>query len=97
MKRVVFLIPAEEEMTQAALFYESRAGGLAARFLNHVESAVQAIVKNPAAYPPARGTIRRKRVPQFPYAILYRDDPDEIVILAVMHMHRRPGYWQQRL
>ena len=97
MKRVVFLVPAEEEMTEAALFYESRAEGLGAKFLDHVERAVAAVTENPEAYPPARGEIRKKRVSRFPFALLYRVEADAITILAVMHMHRRPGYWEQRV
>jgi len=38
-----------------------------------------------------------KRVFRFPYALLYRVEADTITILAVMHMHRRPGYWEQRV
>ena len=32
-----FLSPAEEEMTEAALFYESRSGGLGSDFLDDVQ------------------------------------------------------------
>jgi hypothetical protein len=32
-----------------------------------------------------------------PYAVIYREDADEIVVLAVMHLHRRPDYWTDRL
>jgi hypothetical protein len=31
---------------------------------------------------------------RFPYAILYRIASDEVQIVAVMHLHRRPGYWR---
>jgi hypothetical protein len=36
-------------------------------------------------------------VHRFPYAVLYRPDPDEIVVVAVMHQRRRPGYWLGRM
>ena len=32
-----------------------------------------------------------------PFGILYRIDPHEIVIIAVMHLRRRPGYWADRV
>ena len=35
-------------------------------------------------------------VRRFPFGILYRVDPDEIVILAVMHLARQPDYWRDR-
>jgi hypothetical protein len=41
--------------------------------------------------------IRRIIVPRFPYALLYRATSDRILIVAVMHLHRRPGYWRSRV
>jgi hypothetical protein len=32
----------------------------------------------------------------FPYQIVYRLRPAEIVIVAVAHLKRRPGYWKNR-
>ena len=40
--------------------------------------------------------IRRSLIRRFPYSLLYRVDPDEIVILAVMHQKRHPAYWLSR-
>ena len=97
MKRLTFLLPAEQEMTEAAAYYEARADGLGKTFLDRVQSAVQALVENPAACPFIRGPVRRKLVARFPYGVLYRDDPDEIVILAVMHLRRQPDYWVDRM
>lgn len=33
----------------------------------------------------------------FPYAIVYVDEPEHVLILAVAHFKRRPGYWLHRL
>ena len=30
-------------------------------------------------------------------AVLYVDHPDRVLIIAVIHMKRRPGYWRKRL
>jgi hypothetical protein len=35
-------------------------------------------------------------VPRFPYRVVYRNRPDEIVVVAVAHLRRRPGYWKNR-
>jgi len=35
-------------------------------------------------------------VPGFPFSIVYRETQDQILILAVAHHYRRPGYWLQR-
>ncbi len=33
---------------------------------------------------------------RFPYALLYRVDPDEVIVEATMHLRRHPDYWQNR-
>lgn len=43
-----------------------------------------------------RGDNRKLNFHRFPYAIVYSVRPDAIYIKAVMHLHRRPFYWQHR-
>jgi hypothetical protein len=69
MKRVIFLRPAEEEMTEAAAFYASRAEHLGSLFLFRIAVAVRQIGRNPQACPVIRTDIRRKLVAQFPYGV----------------------------
>ena len=47
MTRVVFLDPAEEEMLEAAAYYEDRANGLGDHFIAEVQHAVQRIMESP--------------------------------------------------
>jgi hypothetical protein len=42
------------------------------------------------------GLTRRALVARFPYQVVYRIRPGEIVIVAVAHLKRRPGYWKNR-
>ena len=97
MKHLRFIRPAEEELVEAMLSYEARVAHLGTTFLACVEEAAQAIRAHPAAWPPLRPGVRHTLVSRFPYAVVYREDPDEIVVLAVMHGHRRPDYWKDRL
>jgi hypothetical protein len=41
--------------------------------------------------------IRKRLVSGFPFSVLYEIQPDRIYIAAVMHQHRRPGYWLKRV
>ena len=91
-----FLSPAEWEMVQAARYYESKVPVLGSEFLSEVQRIVKGIEANPEAAPRVKGEIRRRIVRRFPYAVLYQIDPDEIVILAVMHLRRHPNYWHGR-
>jgi len=40
---------------------------------------------------------RRVLVRRFPFSIMYRLEGDEIVIYALAHHAREPGYWEPRL
>jgi plasmid stabilization system protein ParE len=93
MKAVRFLIPAETEMLEAARYYEQQAPGLGVDFLDKIDSAVRDIGEDPERWPVLRLQIRRRLIHRFPYGLLYRVDPDEIIILAIMHLHRHPDYW----
>lgn len=97
MKNVRFLRPAEQEMLDAALFYELQSPGLGCDFLEKIDSAVCDIGAHPDRWPVVLYDIRRRLIHRFPYALLYRVDADEVVILATMHLHKRPDYWTNRL
>jgi plasmid stabilization system protein ParE len=97
MISVAFLPPAEEEMVAAAQFYESRSHGLGADFLDEVQRSVESISSNPRTAPAIKEGIRRRLLKRFPFGILYAVEPDTIVVLAVMHLRRRPGYWEERV
>jgi hypothetical protein len=43
------------------------------------------------------GDMRKIRVEDFPYAVIYRLEGSDLHIISVMHLHRRPGYWSERL
>jgi len=96
MKTVRMVQPAEQEMVDAAGYYEVQVSGLGQDFLAKVASAVADIAENPDRWPVVRLNVRRRLVHRFPYALLYRVDPDEVVVLAVAHLHRHPTYWVGR-
>jgi len=42
-------------------------------------------------------SVRRHLTDRFPYGVVYLVEPDYVWIVAVMHLHREPGYWHKRL
>ncbi len=96
MKPVRFLRPAELELLDAVEYYELQATGLGSEFLDKVDAAIQDIRKAPDRWPIIKASIRRRLFHRFPYAVLYRIDPEEIIIQATMHLRRRPDYWLGR-
>lgn len=86
-----------DEFRAAALYYSERDRTLALRFIASVEDAVARIVETPFAWRVLDKDVRRCLTRVFPYGILYTVEPDLILILAVMHGSREPGYWKGRL
>lgn len=84
------------EFEEAAAFYESRVAGLGKSFFAEVERTVGFILEFPDAGAPFDGDLRRVRVDRFPYSIVYQRSVDSVVIIAVAHQRRRPGYWRGR-
>ena len=89
---------ASDEFTAAVTWYESQRLGLGAELFDAVTAAVERIEQQPeigaATYPNPQ--VRRVLVQRFPYEVVYRLTQDEIVIVAIAHLKRRPGYWKQR-
>lgn len=92
-----FLPEAEEEMNEAARFYEGRGEGLGLDFLNEVQRTIIFILAHPRSGPVVSPNIRRRIVRRFPFGILYAIDNEKIVVVAVAHLKRRPGYWKERI
>ncbi len=96
MKTIRFLKPAEHEMLEAMFYYQNKAEGLGRDFISRIDEAVARIGKNPEAYPEIRYAVHRSLVRQFPFALLYKILSDEVLVIAVMHLKRRPSYWLGR-
>jgi toxin ParE1/3/4 len=93
-----FLHPqAEQELADAAAFYEERAGAALARtFLSEFERVATLLVQSPHLGTPASGPFRIYPLRRFPYSVVYRSANEGLRILVVAHQHRRPSYWRGR-
>ena len=85
------------EYRGAAAFYDARRAGLGAAFTLEVEAAIDRILQSPKSWRVVEQDVRRCLTHTFPYGILYTIEEDLILIVAIMHLHRRPGYWRDRL
>jgi plasmid stabilization system protein ParE len=90
------LPPAEEEMTEAALYYEAARSGFGDIFLDDIQHAIDAIRERPEIGATVAYGCRRVLVRRFPFSIVYAVEAESIVIVAVCHQRRRPGYWRGR-
>jgi plasmid stabilization system protein ParE len=97
MKGYEFLPEAEEEINEAARFYERRKEGLGLEFLNEVQRTITSVLAHPQSGPAVSPNIRRRIVRRFPFGVLFAIHEKKIVIVAVAHLKRRPGYWKERI
>ncbi|MBA4147203.1 MAG: type II toxin-antitoxin system RelE/ParE family toxin [Verrucomicrobia bacterium] len=94
--RVVSHPEADQELEAAALWYEERQIDLGNDFLDEFERTLRRIVAEPERWGQIRGDNRKLNFHGFPYAIVYSVRGEVLYIKAVMHLHRRPFYWQHR-
>jgi len=95
--KYLFHPEAEAEFNQSIDYYEDCADGLGYDFAVEVYSAIERIVAYPKAWVILEGEVRRCQTRRFPYGVLYTEETGGVLILAVMHLHRDPGYWKHRL
>jgi len=95
-RELEYLDHALEEAESAAHWYAERSLAAAAQFSAELDDAEAAIVERPEAWPPFDHGTRRYLLRRFPFSVVYRIEKFRILIVAVAHGRRRPGYWKGR-
>lgn len=87
------------EARAAAAWYRERSHTAARAFAEILDEGIRSIRELPEAWPswPGRTDTRRRVLQRFPYSIVYIIDLSAIVVVAVAHQLRKPGYWLPRL
>ena len=91
-----YLPEAKDEFIEAAKFYERREPGLGDRFLDELESCLERIGEQPALGGAVTKTLRRRLLKKFPFSVIYAYEDEVVLVVAVAHMTRKPGYWKAR-
>jgi plasmid stabilization system protein ParE len=84
------------ELNEAIDYYEELQTGLGLEFAKEIFSSTQRIIDFPAAWSSLSQNTRRCLVNRFPYGIIYQILDNEIIIIAVMQLNRKPSYWENR-
>jgi len=91
-----YLHVASRELDDAIKYYNAEREGLGDEFLEEVNHAIKGIALFPEAWHPLSPRTRRCRLRRFTYGLIYQIRQDELLIIAVAHLHRKPGYWKNR-
>lgn len=88
---------AEQDITEAYAWYESRQIGLGEEFLNCVDACIESIRRSPEMYPIVHEDYHRTLVRRFPYAVFYEYGEGAATVYSIFHTSRDPSKWRQRL
>ena len=94
--KFIFHPEAEDEFFDAIEYYEAVDVGLGYDFSMEVLATVRNITEYPLAWPILIENVRRCLTNRFPFGVIYSIEGDHIHVLAVMHLRRKPGYWEDR-
>ena len=96
---IEFLEPATTELYEAIVFYNIQRQGLGLEFAKEVQDTIERIKLNPEAWSTISKSKQARRclTNRFPFGIIYQIRKNTILIVAVMHLKRRPQTWQSRL
>lgn len=93
---LVFHPAAQEELWSATEYYDAARPGLGDDFAAAVEARLHDIIADPTSWEMIGDDVRRARILQFPYDLLFSVSDQSVLVLAIMHHHRRPRYWKYR-
>ena len=97
MKPAPFLPAAREEFLAAASHYDAAAPGLGHDFITAVERAVARIAAFPEHGSPHLMGTRRIVLRRFPFSVVYLLEAEVVLVVAIAHHSRKPGYWRARV
>jgi toxin ParE1/3/4 len=86
----------KSDLRQAARWYEGQSPGLGREFVAEVEATLSRVVENPLQHQTIYRDVRRAIPHKFPYGVFYRIEQNNIVVFAIVHLHRDPSAWQDR-
>lgn len=92
-----FLKGARDEFKSAVTYHERQRRGLGDELESEVFAALARASGDPTSYESFDPGIYRIPVQRFDYNIYYLVEESTLLVAAVMHNRRRPGYWKRRL
>ena len=95
--KIRFLDIAQIELNEAIKYFENESPGLGEDFLKEVLKSLDRVGRHPQAWHPYSKRTRRCLLRKFPYGLIYYLKKDEVIVIALACLHRKPEYWQNRI
>jgi toxin ParE1/3/4 len=84
------------DLEDALAWYSKISPELAEDLANKFIEALERISFNPLLHIELNWGYRKLNLERFPYKVVYKIFPDEILVVAVAHHKRLSGYWRKR-
>jgi plasmid stabilization system protein ParE len=91
------LAEAGRDLEEALDYYAEVNPTLCTALLFEVEQALRRIVEFPEAWRSLGSGLRSHAIGRFPYAVIYRQEPGHVLVVAYAHYRRSPRFWRTRL
>ena len=89
---------ARADLREGKAFYRSRSPLASVAFAQEIDRAISRIAEAPLRYPLGEFGTREYVLPwRFPYTLVYVVRDEAVVVVAVAHQSREPGYWHHRV
>jgi plasmid stabilization system protein ParE len=96
-KRLRIQSQAQQEINEAFDWYFKRSPEAADAFLTEIGASFAQIASHPRRYLAFTKNTRRRVLANFPYSVIFLEKDDVILVVAIAHAKRRPGYWRERI
>ena len=97
MKPIHFHPDVESDIKGSFSWYEDELEGLGLQFISELEQGFDAISFTPATWVTFEHDFRRYILARFPFSVVYKEEENEVYVVAVMHNSRNPEYWKERM
>lgn len=94
--RVTLRPLARADIHEACAWYDEQEPGLGDALNEALQMLIWRIAEAPLSFPRLRGERRRAVLRRFRYGVYFYVEDDEVIVVAIMHMHRNPAAWQSR-
>ncbi|MCR9142412.1 MAG: type II toxin-antitoxin system RelE/ParE family toxin [bacterium] len=96
MRSIRFDPLAETDLIEIADYYDNLRDGLGREFLREFTGAMERIVRRPESYRLLERPFHFCGLRRFKYNVIYRLDPEQILVLMIVHQMRHPDTWKKR-
>lgn len=97
MKTISFQRQAQQDLLQAAQYYDEQLPGLGREFADEVYRNLEQLAENPGMGRVTAASTKTWQMRKFPYGIVYRISDDALIVVAISHHRQKPDYWLHRL